>query len=683
MQDRPEFNEDSTIWAAAEAVLTGRVGDWDVAMDETPPEQRSLMRELGLIAEVVAAHEERQCEPRGPGRTAAGGAAGDIWGPLVILEKIGAGAFGDVYRAREPRLDRQVALKFFRPHRLSLSQLTSDVIEEGRLLARVRHPNVVTVHGAKHLDGQFGIWMEFVEGSTLEEIVAEQGPLSATEAMAIGRDLCGALTALHEAGILHRDIKARNVMREESGRVVLMDLGISCEIDREIPIRQYGTPLYAAPEVLLENSSSRQGDIYSLGVLLYFLVSGRYPVTGATLADIHAAHEAGRIESLAAVRPDLPDGFLRVVEKALAVNRYERFTTAAELEQALADTMKVDGQGGHEPGAGADQISRLARSQTDDQQAQNHYLLGRHYWSLRAKGGLPRALECFRQAVARDQEFALAHLGIAQCLSLISYWQYMRPRDGFAQMRSAAERALAIDPDLGEAHGSIGCVCMCHDWDAVVAERAFERAVQLDPQSIFTRTWYALLLSSEGRHDDALAEVRARRELDPASLVIAIEAIVLSHAGRLEEALEIFRLGLETDPESLPHHNHMGLALLLAGELEDAETCLRRAVDLSKGEDAWSVGTLAELLAWLDRRDEAHELIAHLEALAQRRYVSFFCRMMPWIPLDRYDKWSPLLEKAIEERDPYLIWMRTLGDRVPGLMVPRYAERLRSAGLLD
>ena len=198
--------------------------------------------------------------------------------------------------------------------------------------------------------------------------------------------------------------------------------------------------------------------------------------------------------------------------------------------------------------------------------------------------------------------------------------------------------------------------------------------------------WYDLgvALYHGGDHDEALQAFRKVLEVYPEYHAAHYRlGITLYHLGRLEEALDIFRLALETEPESLPHHNHMGLAFLLAGELEDAETCLKRAVDISKGEDAWSVGMLAELLAWLDRRDEAHELIVHLEALARKRYVSFFCRVMPWIVLGRYDKWGPLLEQAIEERDPYLIWMRTLGDRIPGLMVPRFAERLRSVGLLD
>jgi len=663
------------VWAAADLIFTGREAEWDRMPMAIPLDQRPVIQELRSIAVVVAAHAENQEIPLGLGPKPE--LAGGVWGPLEIIELIGTGAFGDVYRAREQRLDRQVALKIYHPHRLGPSLMTSDVIEEGRLLAKVRHPNVVAVHGAEHCDGRVGIWMDCIEGETLEDRVNEHGPFNAMDAMTIGLDLCRALTALHEAGILHRDIKARNVMREADGRVILMDLGISCEMERETPVRQYGTPLYAAPEVLLAGESSRQGDIYSLGVLLYYLVSGRYPISGATLADIRSAHAAWRGDSLSSVCPDLPEDFVGIVEKALAVSRFERFTTAAEMEQNLIASLKRCGGRSHFVHA-----DRPGQSQTDDQQAQNHYLLGRSFWRQRAKGGLPKALECFQEAVARDPDFALAYLGISQCLTLISYWQFMRPRDGFAAARAAAERALALDPGLGEAHGSLGCVHMCLDWDPVAAEREFERAIQLDSQSVFSGTWYALLLSSAGRHGDALSMARSRRELNPASLVIAIDAIVLSHAGRLEEALEIFQLGLKGDPESVAHHNHMGLAYLLAGDSARAESCLRNAFKFSGGQEAWTVGMLAMLLAQSDRGDEARQLIAHLDELGTRRYVSAFSRMVPWIGLGRDDKGVALLEEAIDERDPYLIWMKSIGDRLPGIMAPGYVDCMRSAGIL-
>src|SRR4029077_3080841 len=128
----------------------------------------------------------------------------------------------------------------------------SRIAVEGRLLARVRHPNVVTVYGVAAHEQRVGLWMELVRGATLEQQLGAHGPLSAREAALIGIDLCRALAAIHAAGLIHRDVKAQNVMREDGGSIVLMDLGTSREADgrltRSVP-ELAGTPLYLAPEI--------------------------------------------------------------------------------------------------------------------------------------------------------------------------------------------------------------------------------------------------------------------------------------------------------------------------------------------------------------------------------------------------------------------------------------------------
>ena len=338
MRTNTDNDDESILLEIANAVNNGLAVDWDTAESSVPQAQQPLVRLLRAVSKVAAAHKEvLQSVEMAEGESGTQGSdpLPATWDSLEIIEKIGEGAFGEVFRAREPQLDRDVALKLFHSQRLSPSRQTSRVIEEGRLLAHVHHQNVVTVHGAKHHAGQVGIWMEFIDGSTLEDILIDQGPLSPEETMVIGRDICRALAALHSSGIIHRDIKARNVMREKSGRIVLMDLGVSCEIDHHVSIRQYGTPLYAAPEVLLENESTRQSDIYSVGVLLYHMVTGDYPVSGLTIEEVCEAHQVHQVRLLRDLRPDLPDSFIRIVEQALAPDPAQRFATAGQFEQDL------------------------------------------------------------------------------------------------------------------------------------------------------------------------------------------------------------------------------------------------------------------------------------------------------------------------------------------------------------
>jgi len=205
---------------------------------------------------------------------------------------------------------------------------------EGRLLARVRHPNVVTVHGAELMDGRVGLITEFVDGRTLAELVRAEGPLPLGEAIRIGVDLCRALSAVHDAGLLHRDIKPQNVMRQRDGRIVLMDFGAGHHGDASDQALA-GTPLFLAPEVLAGTPATVRTDVYSVGVLLYHLMTGSYPVTGRSLADIRDAHAQGRRTSLRDLRPDAPDVFIDVVERALAADPNGRFQNAGEFETAL------------------------------------------------------------------------------------------------------------------------------------------------------------------------------------------------------------------------------------------------------------------------------------------------------------------------------------------------------------
>jgi len=242
-----------------------------------------------------------------------------MWSHLRLVERIGRGAFGEVYRAWDTRLDREVALKLLR---------ASAIIHEGRLLARVRHPNVVTIYGAEQLADRIGLWMEFVRGQTLEQILDDRQVVSAKEAVDITLELCGAITAVHGAGLLHRDIKAHNVMRAEDGRIVLMDFGTGRELIDDASSDLAGTPLYLAPEVLQGQRATVRSDIYSLGVLLYRLVVGSYPVQARTVREVRRAHQRDERTAVQTARPDVPPTLARVIERAIDPFPERRYQSA-------------------------------------------------------------------------------------------------------------------------------------------------------------------------------------------------------------------------------------------------------------------------------------------------------------------------------------------------------------------
>jgi TolB-like protein/tRNA A-37 threonylcarbamoyl transferase component Bud32 len=332
---------DEPLLNVAADLADGKNVDWDSAAQSiTDDEDRRLLAELRFIASVARPAPDGSSHPVPP-------PALDTWGPLRIIEHVGRGTFGDVYRAWDSRLDREVALKILR--RKEREDEASTVIEEGRLLARVRHPNIVTVYGAERINGQVGVWMEFVHGKTLEEQLREQGPFDVARVIRIGIELAAALATVHRAGLIHRDVKAQNVLCDGEGRLVLTDFGAGCELEEEShdqPRELAGTPLCVAPEVLAGQPATPQSDVYSLGVLFYHLVTGTYPVVGRSLKDVREAHAHGTWTPLASARPDLLNAFVRIVDRALDPDPGNRYDTPDALGSALASLIPdgVDGR---------------------------------------------------------------------------------------------------------------------------------------------------------------------------------------------------------------------------------------------------------------------------------------------------------------------------------------------------
>jgi len=259
------------------------------------------------------------------------------WKHLDVVEHIGSGTAGDVYRAIDTTLQREVALKLREAPDAS-TERTTRFLQEARALARVRHENVLTVHGADVADDHVGLWSELVRGKTLEERLGEGGRLGAREAALLGLDLCRALAAIHEAGLVHGDVKASNVMRAEGGRTILLDFSSGREVGAAGDLGPTGTPLALPPEVLEGHEPDPGADLYSLGTLLYRLVTGRYPIVAATFAELRAKHAKGERTPLRDLRPDLPRGFVDVVERALGDPPW-RFASAGEMEAELAGTL--------------------------------------------------------------------------------------------------------------------------------------------------------------------------------------------------------------------------------------------------------------------------------------------------------------------------------------------------------
>jgi serine/threonine protein kinase/Flp pilus assembly protein TadD len=312
--------EDAVVSSVATSILDGIPIDWPTTIESSADASRPVLAQLQVLAAIADVH-------RSPNE----------WGHLRLLERIGHGAFGDVYRAWDTRLDREVALKLLPAADAATG--TSTIIREGRLLARVRHPNVVTIYGAEQIDDVVGLWMEFVRGQTLKRIVDSGRRFTESEVIEIGRSLCAALAAVHRAGLLHRDVKAHNVMLADDGRVVLMDFGTGRDLGDNSGTDLAGTPLYLASEIFEGGSASIRSDIYSLGVLLFHLLTGSYPVRADSIRGVRRAHANNRRSSVLAAREDAARSpkLARIIERAIQPCPKDRYASASALEDDLKE----------------------------------------------------------------------------------------------------------------------------------------------------------------------------------------------------------------------------------------------------------------------------------------------------------------------------------------------------------
>jgi serine/threonine protein kinase len=176
--------------------------------------------------------------------------------------------------------------------------------------------------------------MELVEGRTLGEDLRQRGPFGIEELLTIAGALCRALAAIHRAGLVHQDVKVQNVMRDPDGRLVLMDLGAGIGIGHD-GRPQSGTPRYMAPELFERGQASPRTDIYSLGVLLFFLASGAFPHDGHSYEEIASQHRERRGRSLRDLRADLPASLLDAVDRALSPDPLQRYASADELSASI------------------------------------------------------------------------------------------------------------------------------------------------------------------------------------------------------------------------------------------------------------------------------------------------------------------------------------------------------------
>ena len=319
------------------------------------------------------------------------------------------------------------------------------------------------------------------------------------------------------------------------------------------------------------------------------------------------------------------------------------FAIESEIAKSIAETLQAKLTGSEK--------SLITKTPTVNPEAYELYLKGRFFWNKRTGADLLKSIDYFKQAVEKDQKYALAYAGLADAYVLLPPYGAASPSESFPQAEAAARKALELDDTLAEAHTSLGQVLLFYDLDFAGSTMEFERALSLDPNYATAHHWYGGggPLLALGQFDRAIKEGKRAVELDPLSLINNADlGWLYFNARRYNEAEAQARKTLEMDSHFYLAHYYLGEVLQLKGQLTEAIAEYKKAAELD--DDPFVLGLLAQAYAKLGQRDEALKMLGQLQELATRRYVTSYSFALVHIALGEKDKAIDWLERAYRDR---------------------------------
>jgi eukaryotic-like serine/threonine-protein kinase len=617
-------------------------------------------------------------------------------GPYRILDRLGAGGMGEVFRAVDTRLDRPVAVKFLSPE-LANERARSRFQQEARMASALNHPHILTVHEAGEFEGRQYLVTEFVDGGTLREWARRTKP-GWRQAVELLVGVADGLACAHEAGILHRDMKPDNILVARNGYAKLADFGLakllesepeddrtrSLSENRTRPGMILGTIAYMSPEQASGRPVDRRSDIFSFGVVLYEVLTGRRPFTGAT--DLELIQTIiHRPAALAELPTDLPIGLRMALEKALEKEPAERYQSMRDLVVDLRRPLRQSGETTASATAPAPRrhrwrlaaavavlalvaaaglwrvVPRLGGSwlmrrstataaKTPNPEAYRAYLKGMAFPQNAGRTQIQTGIRYLEDAIRLDPAYGDAWAGLAVGYMALTFFGDVPARETMAQAKSAARKALELDPSNSRSLKVLAEVSHCFDWDHAAADQQFRKALDVNPQDWGAMSWFAEFLIDMRRFDEAFVYAKRAQDMNPTWLEgETVYGNIHYFSGSPDLAIPEYLRVLESDPNLGLAHHFLGRAYLAKGQHGKAIEQLRRSNELL-GQVPFSMGDLGYALAVGGGRAEAEKMLSEILHKREQGYYPAFAIAEIQLGLGRVDAALDWLERGSGER---------------------------------
>ena len=729
-----------------------------------------------------------------------------------ILSPLGKGGMGVVYKAQDTRLKRRVAIKLLPPETTRDETAKQRFLQEAQAASALDHPNICTIYEINETDdGQLYLAMAYYEGETVKQKI-ERGPLLIDESIRIAIQVAEGLGKAHDVGIVHRDIKPANLIVTVDGTVRILDFGLAKLAGSEGMTETgatVGTVAYMSPEQARGQGVDQRTDIWSLGVVLYEMVTGSNPFQGENLLAISKAILENQPLAVTETRADVPAALVQIIDQALTKDRGERFQSTGELlsqlrgnrilasspdakripsiavlpfsnlstdpeQEYFCDGMAEDVinaldrikgvrvvartsafafKGKHQDAreigktlnvdtllegsvrkagrriritiqliniadgyqlwserfdrdlkdvfAIQDEISlaivdklevqllggeraALVKRPTDDIELYNLCLLGRHHWNRFTPEDTKKSQEYFEKAITLDSTYAPAYAGLANFYisSGGGGVDILPAKVALPKAKAAAEKALSIDANCGEAHFALGLASIFFEQNWPVAKYHGLRAIECDPNFSPFRQVYAFYLSAVGRHDEALKEINRAVEMDPCS-ALALENAAFHYylARRYEEALDYCARSLALVPDFAWTHLVAGMIHIQQGMLDKAVS----GIEPLRSFGFYSEGYLGCACGLSGREDRARQILLSLQALVETGERSAFSLALVHLGLGQHMEALEFLEHAQRERPAFILAAWAKADPIwdPVRPDPRFQDVVRKMNLAD